>query len=141
MPIPFPQNSHREGLYLSCINGQHIIIDDYGPCIMTAEDDNINFGSLTTGGRIRIEVMLIEETYPMRARIYDAKKRNDGDPTDINADLLTDLAEMSWIEANSESITVPDYCIDYKISNARINLRFGRSVCQKTIIRVPKPSA
>ena len=88
---------HRyvEGLYLKSAHSQDmIIIDDYGPCVMTADSDKVSFDDVTDGDRIKIEVAQIAESYPMQAVIYSLKKLSDGEVGDIDSDTLAKLAEM-----------------------------------------------
>lgn len=93
---------YREGRFLPCVNGSSIIIvDDYGPITMTPENDSITFDGLTVGDKIKIEVYLIEETYPANAVIYAIEKLSDGELADIDSDLLERLYEMGR------------YCADY----------------------------
>ena len=91
--------SYREGFYLPCSGGAHMIVmNGYEPCVMTPDNDAIAFDGLTAGDRIRIEVWTIQETYPMKATVYAVEKLGDGALWDIDADTLNALAEMGWIE-------------------------------------------
>ncbi|MHB1151077.1 MAG: hypothetical protein ACYCWE_02435 [Eubacteriales bacterium] len=96
-------HSYREGLYLPCDNGvDMIIIDDYGPVSMTPDNDSITFDGLTAGDKIRIEVYLIQELYPMQAVIYSIEKLSDGEHGDIDTDIISSLTELGWLDNKSK---------------------------------------
>lgn len=96
-------HSYREGLYLPCDNGADmIIIDDYGPVSLTPDNDSITFDGLTAGDKIRIEVYLIQETYPMQAVIYSIEKQSDGEYSDIDADMISSLTKLGWLDNKSK---------------------------------------
>ncbi|MBQ7299274.1 MAG: M56 family metallopeptidase [Clostridia bacterium] len=107
---------YQEGYYLRCGNGSDMIIMDAAgvnpasPCVMTAADSSVSFNELTDGDRIRIEVFLIEETYPARADVYSVEKLSDGKIEDIDPAVLDSLRELGWIE-NSEG-PAPEECSD-----------------------------
>lgn len=89
-------HSYREGLYLPCENGADVIvIDDYGPVSMSA-DSVAEFDTLTAGDRIRIEVLLIHETYPAQTTVYTLEKLADGELADIDPGVIASLTEMGW---------------------------------------------
>ncbi len=88
-----------EGLYLKCDNGSSMIIaSGVGPCVMRANDNSVSFAGLTDGDKIRIEVFLIEETYPAGATVYRIEKLSDGERSDIPSDIMKELSEMGWIK-------------------------------------------
>lgn len=91
-------HSYVEGLYLKSANDSDmIIIDDYGPCVMRADNNKVNFDNLTDGDRIKVEVAQIAESYPMQADVYSLKKLSDGEIGDIDPDILASLKETGWI--------------------------------------------
>ncbi len=100
---------YQEGYYIKCSNGSDVIVVDAeganpaSPCKMTAADDSVSFDGLTDGDRIKIEVFLIEETYPAHTKVYSIEKLSDGEREDIDAAVLDSLRELGWIEA------LPDY--------------------------------
>ncbi|MBQ8508365.1 MAG: hypothetical protein IJ493_00470 [Clostridia bacterium] len=94
---------YAEGLYLRAGNSHMILIDSTGPVVMRGDFD---FSGLTDGDRIRVEVFLIEETYPGRAEIFGLEKLSDGSIADIDGETLASLAEMGWIDADTRTMAV-----------------------------------
>ena len=101
------QSSFIEGCYLKCSNGINMIVVDADgansafPCEMTPKDETVSFDNLTDGDRIEIEVIAIAESYPAQTQVYSVEKLSDGEYDDIDADVLTSLYELGWIEPHS----------------------------------------
>lgn len=94
---------YKEGFYLKGKTSDLIIVENNAPIRITPDNDSITFDGLTDGDRIRVEVFLIEETYPAQAIIYDLIKLSDGTIEDINRDTLKLLNEMGWIEYSADT--------------------------------------
>jgi len=104
-----------EGHYLLANENEHFIITPDGPHRITQWTDNISFADLTDGDIVRTEVMLVQETWPAQIQIDNLTKISDGQPEDIDRDILAGLAEMGWYCAIplTYSLTLPLRSMDF----------------------------
>jgi len=92
---------YLEGQYLKAKDGAHFIISDQGPCRMKPTDDSIVFDDLTDGDRIKVKITVIEESYPLQAPIYGVEKLSDGEYSDIDAAVISQLSDLGWVQAGN----------------------------------------
>lgn len=95
------QTNFIEGRFLqSKTDTALIIIENYGPCTMYSDDEEM-FSGLTDGDLIEIEFDGdFAETYPVQitGKIYSVKLKDDGEITDIDPDIIENLKSMDWLE-------------------------------------------
>lgn len=93
------ESTVSEGRFLKCKNDSYmIIIENNGPCTFGIDEETA--GKFTDGDLIEIEYDgSIAESYPAQiTSVYGAKLIEDGEISDIDESVLSDLREMGWIE-------------------------------------------
>ncbi len=84
------------GRYLKSTGG-HMLIAGNSATTMSAQNGDSMFEGLTTGDKIVVVHGLIMETYPAQTDVLYCFKQEDGGWSDISVELLTDLANMGWV--------------------------------------------
>lgn len=78
-------------------NKYMVIMDDFGPCIMTTDDESM-FKGLDNGDRILVLHGGCLASYPGYTTSYMIIKLGDGDISEVSYNHLTELASLGWIE-------------------------------------------
>lgn len=89
-----------EGRYLKAFHG-HLIISEHGPIELRTTDESI-FDDLTDGDLIGVACQYIEESYPGGTDVGELWKIEDGEYSQIDTKVLAQLAELGWIELETE---------------------------------------
>ena len=90
--------SISEGQFLITDKGSYMIIMDNSPIKMKNCSKNEElFDGLTNGDKILIVHGLIEDTYPGGTGVYFCKKLSDGEYKDLPEEVLSNLADLGWI--------------------------------------------
>ncbi len=98
-----------KGRCLITKNNEYMIVMDRSPYHMSTNNTSM-FKGLENGDEIMVLHGVFQDSYPGQVGVYFVIKTADGDISDISYDVLTQLAQMGWID---ESI-LPD---DLKISD------------------------
>ena len=88
------------GRYLQASNGAHIVIDEAGtPVVLTDRSETGIFKGLSAGDKVLVSCSILAETYPARAVAYFCMPQEEGHPTDLPSETLSQLVEMKWLAA------------------------------------------
>lgn len=91
-----------QGRYLEAKNGQPMLILDNSPIQLSDRKDRISFERFDIGDEILVLHDGIEESYPGKTGVYAVFKLRDGTADDIPQTVIDTLAELGWLEANTE---------------------------------------
>ena len=78
-------------------NNEYMLVLDNSPYCMNTNYKNM-FKGLENGDEILVLHGFLFQTYPGETGVYFVRRTADGDITDISDDVLTELAQMGWIE-------------------------------------------
>lgn len=94
------------GYYLRCVDGSNLFIHNGSPISVSG---NVSFDGLDSGDKILLIHGLIAETFPGQARAHFCMKLEDGDPTNIDPELLYQLLELGWQPDINVPATMPEH--------------------------------
>ncbi|MBQ8210066.1 MAG: hypothetical protein IJZ35_05745 [Clostridia bacterium] len=104
-------------------NDTYMLIDESSPIVIsTKKDKNEFFKDIETGDRILVIHDGIEETYPAQTGAYLCIKLEDGSVSDINSEILIQLAEMGWLSDEYSGVTIDKMLISVSDSNAVVDM-------------------
>lgn len=101
----------------------YMLIDENSPIVMSTKNDKDTFfKNIQTGDKILVIHSGIEESYPAQTGAYLCIKLEDGSVSDINSEVLIQLAEMGWLSDDFRGVTIDKMQISLPEANAVIDM-------------------
>lgn len=89
--------SFSSGIYLFADNGNHLIILDNSPVVMSNRSrDPLLFDGLSSGVRITILHDGIQESYPGSTGVYHLHRSGNGQLSDVPQEVFEQLIQLDW---------------------------------------------
>lgn len=82
------------GLYLSAANGEHLVVVNKTPIIMSPQN---RFDDLQNGDKLLVFMGDIATSFPAEAKVYAHFKLGKRDLSDLPEDILNELEQSGWI--------------------------------------------
>ncbi|MCD7909749.1 MAG: YobA family protein [Clostridium sp.] len=87
------------GRYLRTKNGGNmVVLDRQGPVSFQSTEQEPRFADFNSGDKVQVKIEFIQETYPGQSEALDIRLLEKGSLEDVDADTLTVLTEMGWLE-------------------------------------------
>ncbi|MBQ3200160.1 MAG: hypothetical protein IJB67_07345 [Firmicutes bacterium] len=82
------------GLYLSAANGEHLVVVNRTPIIMSPQN---RFDDLQDGDRLLVFIGDVATSFPAEAKVYAHFKLGKGDLSDLPENILNELEQSGWV--------------------------------------------